>query len=243
MKLAQTLTPDNQNKTIYMVKSSFGNIEIRQSESQTWLLVNNVVQTAIENASPYRSLLPHNYVMLLPLNYDSEPDSILELGGGGLFINRYLSHSRPGIEVTSVDCCAEVIESVKTHFPASDNLTIVESDAIDYVDNLILKRRTFDWIIVDIFIGESNKLATTQQAIFAKINQCLNQSGWLVINILDTTEQTVSKLNQVIINVFGQTAFRFAVPQMQNQIMMLCKGSDFEFPAAIAQHNLNYITQ
>ncbi|MBU2880372.1 hypothetical protein KO525_00225 [Psychrosphaera sp. B3R10] len=239
MKLAQTLTPDNENKTIYMVKSSFGNIEIRQSGRQSWLLVNGIVQTAIENSRPYRSLLPHNYVMLLPLNYDDEPKSILELGGGGLFINRYLSHSRPDIKVTSVDCCAEVIDSVKTYFPASANLTIVETDAIDYLEHLIVKNSTFDWVIVDIFIGDSNKLATAQRSIFAKINQCLNQFGWLVINILDTSEQTIEQLNQGILAEFDETPYRFAVPEMQNQIMMLRKGGDFKFPESVAQHDLN----
>lgn len=239
MKLAQTLTPDNENITLYMVKTAFGNIEIKRSDQQTWLMVDNVVQTAIENTPPYRSLLPHNYIMLLPLNYDLEPKSILELGGGGLFINRYLHMTRPTIHVKSIESCHNTIQAVEKYFPKTPTLDVVHMDAWDYLAHPSNERETFDWIIIDLFQGANSFLSRAKKSIFTEVASLLDKNGWLIINILDTSEDNINAINQEIAEVFGQISCRFAVPNMVNQIMMFKQGERFHFPAEIQQHDLN----
>lgn len=239
MQLAQTLTPDNQHKTVYSQETDGELLEIKQSDKTTWLLVDHVVQTAIENRPPFRSLLSHNYLMMMPLNFEPEPKTILELGGGGLAINRYLRHSRPEIDVTSIESNLAIINAVERHFPTTYPLKVIHADASDFIAQAMAARQTFDWLIIDLFNGPDFSPDISLEKLLPSAHQLLNNDGYLIMNILDTSDNTVSRLNQLCQANFAQTPMRFAVENMQNQIIILKQGAKSQIPDKVTQFDLN----
>lgn len=240
MKLAQTLTPDNRNKTVFLNKSAAGEIKIQQTKHETWLFVDDIAQSAIANEPPFRPLFPHTYVMLLPLSYDVEPNSILELGGGGLSINRYLSHSRPSITITSVEKYQAVVDAVETHFPTLTPLNVVSDEAFSFLRQH--NSANFGWIIVDVFNGADSGLNDDIEQLLQLAFARLVTNGWIIFNALDTSASNIASLNSAFERAFGHRPFRFAVPNMQNQIMMATRNPDFQFPPEILDHDLNNST-
>ncbi len=238
MNLAQTLTPNKDCCQLYFLRSNNTKIEIVSNDKHIWLLLDDVVQTAIERCPPYRPILPHCLIMLLPLLHHKEPDTVLELGGGGQSFQRYLKQTHPTISFTSIELNPDVNRAVKANFPASDNLNVIQGDAFDYLQHYISQGRTFDWLIVDLFIGAHSPIEAAEARHFNHMFRCIKHQGWLLLNCLKPDLKWLRKICQQLENIFNAQPYLFAVPQMQNHVILIPKGGKECLPNEIAQHSL-----
>lgn len=239
MTLAQSFEPDKNPQLLYMTQTQQGRLQVLSNEHFVWLTIDGVMQTAIESKPPYISALPHCTVMLLPLLHDTAPNRILELGGGGLAIQRFLAEIRPHIKVTSVEVEAAIIRTVKKYFPASESLNVIHGDANDYVEQCISNGQQFDQLLVDLYHGQQSPLLQNSKPLLVQYHQLLSVNGWLVINCLTNEKSILQRLTDELTEVFGQAPKLFAVPGMLNHIFMLKKASPYNFPADVEAHNLN----
>jgi len=238
MNLAQILQTDKHCQQVYFSQRADTRIEVIKSKKHMWLTINHVVQSAIELSPPYRPALPHCMVMLLPLIHDRVPEQVLELGGGAQSIQRYLTHSQPNVQFTSVESNPDVIKLTREVFPSGADLNIVETDAFEYVHQCAKQNQTFDWIIVDLFHGADSSINAGHISFFDKVHQCLNNDGWLILNCLYPEHEKRDKLVNQVAQTFSHSPYMFAVPQMQNHILLINKQETFHFPEEIEQHNL-----
>lgn len=240
MDIAQTITPGPQSRQLYLRNDKF-RTEIYQDQQHTWLLIDDVVQSAIENKPPYRPILPHSLIMLLPLIHDTPPTRVLELGGGGLSTQRYVTHGFPASNFISCEVDAELTRAVLQCFPGSRKLEVVNKDAHQLVEELVANQQKFDWIMIDLYDGEDCAIIDRHN-LLAQCQKLLNENGWLIFNHLSNDATALSELSDELKNNYGKRPYLFPVPEMQNHIFMVRYGDqNFQFPAAIEQSNLNLI--
>lgn len=237
MNLAQILSPDKQAKVVYMNNNSGNRISIYQNENYTWLLVQDVIQSAIENQKPYRPILSHCFVMLLPMLHHKTPESILELGGGALSIQRYLSYAHPSIKVTSVEKSQRILDLVDDYFPAINHPSIVKQDAFSFIDSAHQNQTRYDWIISDLFQGDQWPILMKNKPLFKQLFDLIKPNGWLIINSLIDNDEELAQLGDYLKQVFNNKHYIFAVPHMKNHILMVNKIPDFSFPEEIELWN------
>ena len=237
MNLAQTLYPDKDAKLIYMSDYSSERFTIYKNNKHTWLLVADVVQSAIENTLPYRPIVPYCFVMLLPILHHKIPDTILELGGGGLSIQRYLSYAYPSINITSIDESANILNAVNKFFPPINNPSVIQQDAFNFIYSAQKNEMKFDWILSDLFDGEQAPILAKRQALYEQIFEIINPDGWLIINCLTDSDEEIEQLGEYLKHLFNNKYYVFSVPNVMNKIVMINKIKDFDFPQHIQSQN------
>ena len=238
MNLAQILQADQHYQQVYFSQQDDNRIEIFKNEHYMWLNMNHVVQSAIELTPPYRPALPHSMVMLLPLIHDRVPSKVLELGGGAQSTQRYLNHSQKDVQFTSIESDSDVTKLVRDIFPGSNNLNIIEADAFEYLDLSVKDKQTYEWLIVDLFHGAESPINAKHKNFLQQVHLCLQGNGWLILNCLYPDADKRAGLVKQITQVFGHSPHMFAVPKMQNHILLIKKKEKFSFPSDIEQYNL-----
>ncbi len=238
MKLAQTLSPENSKQILYMNKHSGKNLVVYENDELIWLTCDDVLQSAIYKEVPYRSVLPHSYVMLLPLLYDEEPKTILELGAGALSTQRYLRTSHPDVEMLSIEYDQHMIDISRDYFPAFEQLEVLHADAFEYVDKLQGSGEKFDWLMVDLFYGADSPMHKTPKAFLAKLTTLVAAKGWLIINILTKDKKELTELAETLKEVTAGKVHLFSVPEMLNHVFLVKLDQSFTFPEEITKHNL-----
>lgn len=238
MKLAQTLSPENSKQILYMNKQDEESLIVYENDELIWLTCNDILQSAIYKVAPYRSALPHSYVMMLPLLHDKAPATILELGAGALSAQRYLKAAYPEIEMLSVEYNEKIIDISKHYFPAFEQLNVLHADAFVYVDELIKKERKVDWLMVDLFYGVESPIHQAPKPFINKLARLVNQQGWLIVNVLTKDQGKLKELNQLFHLIGNVKVYLYAVPEMQNHIFLIKFDPNFAFPNEIEQHNL-----
>lgn len=238
MKLAQTLSPENSDRILYMTMHDGKPLVVYENDQLRWLSFDNVVQTAIYLEPPYRSALPHSYIMLLPLLYDKVPNKVLELGAGGLSAQRYLVSAYPQVDMLSIEYNQTMIDICQHYFPAFAQLKVKQADAFAYVDELQSGDERFDWLMVDIFYGAESPIHNDAMAFTTKLAKLVADQGWLIINVLTKDQAKLNELNVILKQLKLGKVYLYAVPEMQNHIFLLVKNKQFCFPSEIEQHNL-----
>ena len=237
MNLAQTQYPDKEAKLIYMSDCSSDQITIYKNEKYTWLLVSDVVQSAIENKLPHRPIISCYFVMLLPLLHHKIPDTILELGGGGLSIQRYLSYAYPSIKMTSVEENVDILTAVNSFFPPINKPSITQQNAVEFINSAEKSKKKFDWVLTDLFHGDQSPDFVKSKGFYRQLFELIKPNGWLIINFLTNSSEEIETLGEYITSTFNKKCYVFPVPEMMNKILMVNKINDFSFPAEIEDCN------
>ena len=238
MKLAQTLSTENSKQVLYLHQEPDKTIVVHKNDELLWLTYNDILQSAISIEPPYRSVLPHSYVMLLPLLCDKEPNSILELGAGALSTQRYLRVTHPNIDMLSIESDEVIINACEKCFPIYQDLNVKQADAYLYIDEINAKHQTYDWVMVDLFHGADSPVHDSPIIFLQSLIQSVNEDGWLILNILTKEKAKLTKLGLSLKQLNAGKLYMFAVPEMQNHIFLLTKNVDFCFPEEIEQQNL-----
>lgn len=110
-----------------------------------------------------------------------KPETCLLLGLGGGDVVRIIRKIYPDMKITAVDIDPVMIKIAKVYYKIlnSRTLKIVKNDALYY---LLINKKKFDLIIVDLFIGFKNpdKFRTTD--FLLKLKKSLNPNGIVIYN-------------------------------------------------------------
>ena len=237
MNLAQTLSFDGPAQLIYMSKKEGERITIYRNQHHTWLLVNDILQSAVENQAPYRPAISYFWVMLLPLLHHKVPGSVLELGGGGLSIQRYLSHAYPSISVKSIEKSSEILAAIENYFPRILNPSIINQDAFSWVDKAVLNQQQFNWVLTDLYIAEHALITSNNTRVLNQLYSLIAEGGWFIMNCLTDDINEIHLMGFQLSEIFNNKHYIFAAQQTENHIIMINKLDCFNFPQEIEAHN------
>jgi spermidine synthase len=171
-------------------EGAYGELKVIDRGLQRYLLVNNVLQTAMNRSGLFLvrgSLLwSRNYAELLPY-FDPRGRQGLLIGLGGGLIPRVMEQY--GIRMESVDVDPDVI-AVAREFFGFDG----EAHALD--GRWYLTRRSpgsYDFIVLDAFAAENVPFHLLTREMFALVRSRLRAEGILCLHHIGSPEDVVSR--------------------------------------------------
>ena len=139
------------------------------------------------------------------LKVDVKTCLLLGLGGGGnaSIVKKFW----PNSVVTGVDIDSKMIEIGKKYFGLDKlSINIVTADALAMIKKEKLKKRKYDLILIDLYVGDNYPEKFESQNFIELILACLNPGGMAVFNRLYYGEKRKIAVNflQVLEKLFSK---------------------------------------
>lgn len=185
-------------------------VRVVETGGKLKLLVNGSPQSG-----PYIESLWKRVFKKFGITSNTRVRTILVLGVGGGTVIELLSRLYPESKITSVDVDPQMIKIGKKFFHLDDftNVSFIVSDAKDFVAILQKQKKTFDLIIVDLFIGRFIPSFVYHEDFLITLKHLLNIEGKIVINFLGEKEYKelsnclLDKLHQIFHSVKDSRIF------------------------------------
>jgi spermidine synthase len=116
--------------------------------------------------------------------------SILVLGVAGGTVIHLLHALYPDALVTGVDVDGRMIDIGKKYFGLSKvkKLTLIVSDAKEFVAGSAAKKKQWDMVVVDLFVGASIPAFVGEERFLRTLRRIITPKGMVVINYLRERE-------------------------------------------------------
>lgn len=153
-----------------------------------WQQGKRVLDTSVSNYS-YGSLQRILQCGLQEAGFQPMANNVLLLGlGGGSLIETLRNFFAYKGQITCVEIDPVVIQIAREVFDIERfaPLTIICQDATTYVAGCT-SRQSFDWIVVDIFIGNTIPQACTHANFLTNLTELLSEGGKLLFNTMQDT--------------------------------------------------------
>ncbi len=182
-------------KVIHQERSLYRNILVEDSFNLRCLKFN--VKTSKTNQSClYKNdpqKLVFNYTKLLfssLLVMEKAPEKILIVGLGGGTMSNTLHLLYPEAEITNVEIDPAVIKVARQYFGffENDKVTAKVQDGRIFIKRAGLKKRQYDWIILDAFNGDYIPEHLLTQEFLQEAKQLLTPSGVLAANTFSVSQ-------------------------------------------------------
>lgn len=157
--------------------------EINGSLEITYLNGQKVLDTSNSNFS-YGALQRVLFKGLKQLRFDQKVESILLLGlGGGSVIKTIREDFGSSAHITAVELDPGIIFIARQEFGIEEDegLDIVRADAREFMEN---NNKTFDLIIVDLFIGDTVPPVFTSSGFLFNLARGMRAKGRLLFNTM-----------------------------------------------------------
>jgi len=142
---------------------------------------------------------------------------VLGLGGGGVV--RAIKRFWPRVAIIGVEIDPIMIELGTKYMNLKDNRTkIVIGDAMKFVKQQIEKKKKYDLVLVDMYVGDTIPSKFVSPAFYTLIKKLLEKDGITVINRLyygekrklsDKTHQDLEKIFSEITSVYPEANIMF----------------------------------
>ena len=145
---------------------------------------------------------------------------VLGLGGGGVI--RAIKRFWPRVVITGVEIDPIMIELGTKYMNLKDNRTkIVIGDAMKFVKQQIEKKKKYDLVLVDMYVGDTIPSKFVTPAFYTSIKKLLEKDGATVINRLYYGEKRKlsDKTHKDLENVFSKITQVYP----EANIMFICQ--------------------
>ncbi|KAK6741699.1 hypothetical protein RB195_009520 [Necator americanus] len=141
---------------------------------------------------------------------------ILMLGLGGGYINSYLHHKFPNMDITVVELDPQMLEISKKWFglKLDQRQRVFLMDGVHFVRNAVTEGRKYDAILVDACTSDTNAWIICPANDFVvpevvkKFAELLTDKGSLIVNVLSIRHKKV--IGTMVQNIFNQ-AFKYCI--------------------------------
>lgn len=196
------LTEPHKEDIIYKKDSQFAYIAIERDRQNAGIYnfkLDSLIQTKVNAGDPLdfrHAYKCHNLFISIVKNLGTLKDNpkILNLGGGGYLVPRYLKEHLPKSAVVAVEIDPAVTHAASAVFGLSDKsgIEIHHLDARNYIENAVRRNSEngdnnfFDFILSDIFTGGiAIPYHLTTYEYNEKVARLLSAEGLYVINLID----------------------------------------------------------
>ncbi len=212
----QLLKITEQGRLLYFNQGT-DSISIYENDHYRWLMFDNVLQSLLLKRKPWQLVLPHQYILLLPLIF-FRPKQVCEFGLGGGNIDRFLKKCSDNISLFSVEQSSQVIDCFNAYFnPDNIAVNIIYNDAANALFDKPLRQA--DWFIYDIY--QHDNQATNAELLKSKlVTKAVDEHTWLSLNLPDPTEPELTHLLAELRPVFSEHQLViFNVPRFLNIVI------------------------
>ncbi|WP_017443771.1 spermidine synthase [Gayadomonas joobiniege] len=234
----------HKERSIYrnIVINESDNIRCMQFETRRKLATN---QACIDLKKPQRLVFEYAHGTLAALAHQPKPSRVLILGLGGGVLSNLIHQLSPDSEIVSVDIDPAVVKLAKDYFNYRENkqVTSVIQDGRVFVKRALLKKETFDWIILDAFNGDYIPEHMMTYEFLSEVKQLLNKNGIVSANTFSTSDLYDYESNTYAA-VFNKL-WTYRAPTRGNRVLFACNCAPFKFsvktaPAPLLEHLQKY---
>ncbi|OUR78531.1 spermidine synthase [Colwellia psychrerythraea] len=183
-----------QADVIHQEKSLYRNILV-EDDGDLRCLKFNVKSTKSQQSCLYKSQpkkLVFNYTKLLMsgLLLNPEPKRILIVGLGGGTMSNTLAQLFPSSHIDNIEIDEAVISVARRYFGFSENdlVKTYNQDGRIFIKRALLKKQTYDWIILDAFNGDYIPEHLLTKEFLQETKRLLSENGILTANTFSLSE-------------------------------------------------------
>lgn len=193
---------------------------VYRNSRYTWLTLDNVVHSVMDNSNHHKLLLPHLHTIGLLAAPEYEPKRLLELGLGGGSFFRFCKHYFPNSEFTCVEHDPLVVDLFNQFFnPDELPISIRLEDALQFVKNA--SSGYYDWILVDLYGIDHGPSFLMDESFYQMLNRILSQNGKILINFLGKDNKEKEQLLRPVCSEFSNRLTVVAVPKFLNMMAII----------------------
>jgi spermidine synthase len=193
------------------------------------LFLNRLGQTWVDVQSGTSIWNYPNYLVTIGSTLKPNPDVLL-LGLGGGTLGRYFS-AYLGARVDAVELDERMVDISKKHFNLSGVKFIVD-DARHYIES---SRKKYDYIVFDIYKGESPPSHTLSLEAFQTVKELLNPGALVVINFNGFVNGEEGRAGRSLLKTLENAGFFISIiPTPEEEKYRNCL-----YVASLHRHNLS----
>jgi predicted membrane-bound spermidine synthase len=188
------------------------------------LLVNNTLQTVIDPEDPSYSYWPYtSYIPRLLGNPKQNPYGLL-LGMGGGTLTKKLDES--GFKTDALELDRRIAEVAKQYFFLPESRAVIIDDARHFIRTC--DPNTYDFVIFDVFKGESAPEHVLTMEAFKETGNTLKQDGLIIVNFYGYLDGERGRITRSVIRTLQEIGFHtalYATPGSPDQRNLLLRAS------------------
>ncbi len=232
-----------QAEVIHQEKSLYRNILVEDNNDLRCLKF-NVKSTKTQQSCFYKSQpqkLVFNYTKLLMsgLLLNPDPKRILIIGLGGGTMSNTLAQLFPNSRIDNIEIDNAVINVARRYFDfhESELIKTHNQDGRIFIKRALLKKQTYDWIILDAFNGDYIPEHLLTKEFLQEAKHLLSENGILTANTFSLSELYAHE-SATYKAVFGD--FYQVKSLVNSNRIILVSRNDF-VSRAIQKHNLKQL--
>lgn len=208
-----------QARVVHQEKSLYRNILVEDTGDLRCLRFNvrsrKTNQSCYLKSQPQKLVFNYTKLMFSGLLIQPEPKNILIIGLGGGTMSNTLHELFPDSVIENIELDTAVIKVARQYFDFIENekVTSIAKDGRVYVKRALLKKQTYDWIILDAFNGDYIPEHLLTKEFLQETKGLLSEGGILSSNTFSSSAlfEYESATYQ---NVFGEF---FSVKNRENE--------------------------
>ncbi|WP_448548211.1 hypothetical protein [Thalassotalea fusca] len=221
-----------QGKLIYF--NTKCNLAVYESSHYRWLMLNNACQSIMLKRQPNKLVLPHHYLIMMPL-LTMTPNHVTILGLGGGNLNRFLLQLNPETALTTIEVSDEVINTYFDFFWGADLTNaeqIISADVDTYISNQVTTQ--CDWLIYDIYTSSCNQVLL--ERLISNFFHDTTKRQLFTINLAGASNETINRILTQLKSICQTSCYTIAyhcVPHYNNTIIHILPAQQSDIPAAV----------
>jgi len=216
-------------KVVHKEKSLYRNILV-EDEGDLRCLKFNVRSNESQQSCYLKSqpqTLVFNYTKLLMsgLLFNPEPKRVLIIGLGGGTMSNTLTQLFPNAKIDNIEIDDAVIKVARRYFGffENDNIKTLNQDGRIFIKRALLKKQSYDWIILDAFNGDYIPEHLLTQEFLQETKNLLSDNGILTANTFSLS-QLYAHESATYKSVFGDF-YQVVHQKNSNRIILATKNN------------------
>lgn len=181
-------------KVIHSERSLYRNILVEDKGDTRCLKFNvksnNTRQSCLFKSKPQKLVFNYTKQLLAGLLINPKPERILIIGLGGGTMSNTLHQLLPDSQIDNVEIDQSVIKVARQYFGfiENENIKTFSQDGRVFIKRALLKKQTYDWIILDAFDGDYIPEHLMTKEFLVEVKALLTEQGILTANTFSSSE-------------------------------------------------------
>jgi spermidine synthase len=214
-------------KVIHQERSLYRNILVEDKDDLRCLKFNvksnKTQQSCFLKSKPQQLVFNYTKLLMASLLFNSQPERILIIGLGGGTMSNTLAQLYPQSQIDNIEIDPAVIKVARNYFGffENDKVTTYNQDGRIFIKRALLKKQTYDWIILDAFNGDYIPEHLMTKEFLEEAKALLSDNGMLSSNTFSLSE-LYSHESATFKAVFGDF-YQVANKTNSNRIILVSK--------------------
>ena len=181
-------------ETVHSERSMYRNILVEDKGDLRCLKFNvkstKTQQSCLLKSYPEQLVFNYTKLLLTGLFVNPDPQRILIIGLGGGTMSNTLHTLLPKSEIDNVEIDQSVINVARKYFGflENDQIRSYSQDGRVFIKRALLKKQTYDWIILDAFNGDYIPEHLMTKEFLIEVQRLLSPQGIVTANTFSTSE-------------------------------------------------------